>query len=413
MSFLPRAWLVLSVSLWFAACVPARAPVPPGMIPQAKPLSLTDEQYGHQVLQAMTDRFELDYNNPRGMEVQDIVDRLTKAAGADKDPWHIYIFKDESVKNAAATRGNHVFVWTGMLNAALSQDELSTVLAHEIAHILAGHTDPDPNEEIKELLINIGAMAAGIAVSAATRSPSWGQNLGNLTSSVTQELGNGILLYPYSRDKEREADQIGLFMMADAKFNPNAAIAFWTKIPHDPDYREGPSFLSTHPPAEERLGELNQLLPQAMARFEGKSAPPPPWTPGTPGSPQGNSRTPVMTGPPAGSSTGGGLRSPGSPPPSGPIARAPGGISSPATAPIELAPSDTFDIGRKDTSSTSLGTWTVSSKTAVLYQSPTTKGRKIGEFRQGAKVKVGKKDGAWLEIFEPDHGYLRAADVTQ
>ncbi|MDD2943928.1 MAG: M48 family metalloprotease, partial [bacterium] len=185
-----------------------------GEIPEARPLKPDEEQYGHQVLQALTEQYELDYNHPRYNEVVGIVEKLTAAAGADKDPWHVFILRDNNLKNAAATRGNHVFVWTGMLDYTSSEAELATVLSHEIAHVLARHTDPDPNEEARKLLVQVGAMAAAMAAAGATSSYQASQIVGNLTGTVTQEVASGMLIYPYTRDMELEADSLGMFIMA-------------------------------------------------------------------------------------------------------------------------------------------------------------------------------------------------------
>ena len=388
-----RTLFLLSPFLFLMACTPLHAPVPAGSIPEARPLSVEDEQYGHQVLQALSERYQPDYNNPRTQNVQDIVDRLTHAAHADKDPWHVYILKDSTVKNAAATRGNHVFVWTGMLESTHSDEELATVLSHEISHILAGHTDPDPNEEVKQLLINIGAIAAGVAVSAATRSPTWSGDLGRLASSATQELGNGFLLYPYSRDRELEADQIGLFIMADAKYNPSAAIDFWTKIPSDPDYREGPSFLSTHPAAEERIKSLRALLPQAMSRFQGTSTQPPPWRLNSKGS---------STDP--GKPTNAGLSGKSGP---NPLPAPLPSSSPPAASGSSSAPGNGPGLSRDSfalngsSNSTSTEVWTVTSPRAVVYRSPSLKSQKLGEFAKGAEINVIRRVDDWLELHEP------------
>ncbi len=96
--------LILCFSLY--SCATTRKPIPPGEIPPAKTTSAADEQYGNKVLNALTDQFKLDYNNPRAVEVQDIVDRLAKAAHADKDPWHVYIFKEDKVNSANSCNSN-------------------------------------------------------------------------------------------------------------------------------------------------------------------------------------------------------------------------------------------------------------------------------------------------------------------
>ncbi len=368
--------LILCFSLY--SCATTRKPIPPGEIPPAKTTSAADEQYGNKVLNALTDQFKLDYNNPRAVEVQDIVDRLAKAAHADKDPWHVYIFKEDKVKNAAATRGNHVFIWTGLLNFTKSEAELSAIIGHEMSHVLAGHTDPDPSEEIRKLLIGIGSMAAGLAVSIAVKSPQVGDTLGRITANATNQIGQGILVNPYSKDLEYEADQIGLFLMSDAGFNPQSAIDFWQRAEHDPDFSSTVAFLATHPPATERLKKLENMLPQAQIRYQA-----------------------AKNGTPISSSQGKGQLLPES--------------------------EDTFAIAGKSQprikeavdflnepqqNATSTNDWKVKSEKTFLYERPSVDSKKIGELSKGAIVKVIRNRNGWLEIVEPDSGFLITSELA-
>lgn len=263
---------LLCAVLVLTSCAPARMPLKTGEIPEARPLKPDEEQYGHQVLQALTEQYELDYNHPRYNEVVGIVEKLTAAADADKDPWHVFILRDNNLKNAAATRGNHVFVWTGMLDYTSSEAELATVISHEIAHVLARHTDPDPNEEARKLLIQVGAMAAAMAAAGATSSYQASQVVGNLTGAVTQEVASGMLIYPYTRDMELEADSLGMFIMAKAGYDPREALRFWEKAATDPDFSSSVEFLSSHPVASDRLTRLRQQLPEAEKLYHAPSS---------------------------------------------------------------------------------------------------------------------------------------------
>lgn len=366
--------LIFFLCFFLGACASSRPPIPPGEVPTVKPITVEDEQYGHQVFQELADRYEQDYNHPRATEVQDIVDRLTKAAGGGGDPWHVYIFKDASVKNAAATRGNHVFIWSGLLDSTKNDAELATILAHEVSHVLAGHTEPDPNDEVKKLLINLGAMAAGIAVTYATNG-TYAGDLGNLASGVTQQVGESLLVLPYARDKELEADQVGLFLMAKAHYNPEAAVEFWSRAELDPELSGNLSFLSTHPPAKDRVLLLEALLPHAKAVYLGK-----PW--------QG---APLASAP----------QPPNTPPPANPTPFDAGdsfAISSPQPT-AGIVPS----IGNQAPAVS----WELRAPSAYVYLRPNTSSKRLGELKRGAAVEVHKVQGKWLEISNPDIGYVK------
>jgi predicted Zn-dependent protease len=256
--------LCIAISLVSIGCGPSRPPVPPGEIPPASLVSPTDEQYGQQVLSALMKEFPLERDDATINRVRDLVDRLTLAAGATQDPWHVYVLRSDAVSNAAATRGNFVFVWTGMLRTARTDGELAAVLAHEIGHVLAMHTSPTPQEESASIMAQVTGDVAGRIV--AVQGP-YGP-LGQLAGMLAQEAIKAIIVNPESQRKEFEADQIGLFLMADAGFNPDDAIALWTTMARSEGAGSGAmSFLSSHPASEERLDQLGTLLPAARERY--------------------------------------------------------------------------------------------------------------------------------------------------
>ena len=145
--------LILLLIVFVCSCAPSKPPVPMGTIPIYKAVSTADEQYGHTVVNQLSQQYPIDYNDPRIISVTKIVENLANAAGAKNEPWHVFILSGANIKNAAATRGNHIFIWSGMLNTTTTDDEIAAVLAHEMAHLLAGHTDPDPNEQVKKILL--------------------------------------------------------------------------------------------------------------------------------------------------------------------------------------------------------------------------------------------------------------------
>ncbi|MEZ4753642.1 MAG: M48 family metallopeptidase [Bdellovibrionota bacterium] len=260
--------ILLVITIFFlTACGASRPPVPVGTIPQPTPLSMTDEQYGHQVLGELTRKFQIDTDDTRIDRVRRIVDRLTSSSLSGSDPWHVYVLVDDEFKNAAATRGNYVFIWTAMIKELKNDDELATILAHEVAHVLAGHTNPDPSEQVNEMLSGIAGAATEIAVAQGSGVGA----LAQISASLVQELVKGFIVNPGTQKKELEADHIGLMLMAEAKYDPNKAIDFWERAQHVPEFGGGLSnaFFSSHPNSEKRLEGLNAALPEAMRRYKG------------------------------------------------------------------------------------------------------------------------------------------------
>lgn len=241
------------------ACASQKSLIPPGQVPRAQESSAADEGYGHEVLGQLTNKYAISRDDLAIARVRKIVDALANAAGGSQHPWHVYVLEGDQVVNAAATRGNHIFVWTGLLKLVDNDNELATVLAHEIAHILAGHTNPNPSEQAREILAAVLGQAAGVA--AGPYAPS-------IASSIVHGVVSGFIVNPQSKATETEADTIGLYLMADAGFDPESAIHFWRKIDKLPEAGiSSLQFFSTHPSADDRIANLQMNLGPAYQRY--------------------------------------------------------------------------------------------------------------------------------------------------
>lgn len=255
---------LVAIAALLSACAPGRPPVPPGTIPDAPYVTAEDEQYGHQVLSTLTQTYPLERDDKSISRVRELVLRLARAANADHNPWNVFVLRGDDVVNAAATRGNYVFVWTGMLRAAPNDGELATVVSHELGHVLAGHTQPSPAEEASQIMAQASGEIAGHVVASQ---PGYAP-LAQLSAIVVTELMKAILVNPEAQRVEFEADHIGFFLMADAGFDPNDALSLWSRMANDSSTAgAGLQFLSSHPASEERLETLRAMLPEAEERY--------------------------------------------------------------------------------------------------------------------------------------------------
>jgi predicted Zn-dependent protease len=170
----------------------------------------------------------------------------------DRGSWEIVVFEDKDA-NAFALPGNKIGVNTGLLNVAENQDQLATVIGHEVAHVLSHHA----NERVSQQF----AVEQGVALISAIASPrsATGQSLMGLLGVGAQY---GILM-PYSRIQESEADLLGLDLMAKAGFNPRESISLWKNMTRAGG-GQPPEFLSTHPSYSTRITDLNAHLPVAL-----------------------------------------------------------------------------------------------------------------------------------------------------
>jgi len=189
------------------------------------------------------------------------ITREVKTPGAPSS-WEVVVFQDDSA-NAFALPGGKIGVHTGLFQVAKNQDQLAAVIGHEVAHVLAGHS----NERASTQLATQGAMEA-LSVLSGPASPGKSQVLAVL--GVGAQVG---VILPFSRAQESEADVLGLDLMASAGFDPNAGPALWenmAKLGGSP-----PELLSTHPSSATRIAALRERVKTALpiqtkARAAGK-----------------------------------------------------------------------------------------------------------------------------------------------
>lgn len=190
--------------------------------------------------------------------VRAISDRLIRQVGAFrldamKWQWEVNVASVDEL-NAYCMAGGKIMVYTGLIDKLkATDDELATVIGHEIAHALREHSREGMSEEYaKQAGLNIVGQLAGLSQSS--------MQLAALATDVA-------LSKPHSRVMETEADTIGLELMARAGYNPQASVSLWQKM-MKAGGGSGPGFLSTHPSGEARIGELQRLIPKVMPLYQ-------------------------------------------------------------------------------------------------------------------------------------------------
>ena len=171
--------------------------------------------------------------------------------------WEFALIQDDSTANAFCMPGGKIGVYTGILPIARDATGLAVVVGHEVAHALANHG----GERMSQLLL---AQLGGMALSQAVRQkPEETRQLVMMAYGLGANLG---VLLPYSRRHESEADRIGLILMAQAGYDPQAAIPFWQRMAARGSGAP-PEFLSTHPSHATRVDDLRKWLPEATGYY--------------------------------------------------------------------------------------------------------------------------------------------------
>jgi predicted Zn-dependent protease len=170
--------------------------------------------------------------------------------------WEFRVLEDDRV-NAFCLPGGKVGVFQGLFRVVQNDDQLATVLSHEIAHALAHHA----SERIARAQMYDRAVAAANGTLGGMGRNDRDTLIGLLAAGAAR-----LRSLSYDRQQEAEADHIGLFLMTFAGYDPGAALRFWERMQEALAGRgRPPEILSDHPSDAHRLEQIRAWIPQAKA----------------------------------------------------------------------------------------------------------------------------------------------------
>lgn len=203
-------------------------------------------QAHQQVLQTMGA-----YDDP---ELQRYVDGIGQRLAAESErpnlPWTFTVIDDPSV-NAFALPGGFIYLTRGILTYMSSEAEMVSVLGHEIGHVTARHSV----ERISKAQLAQFGLFAGMILSPEIR------NYGDLASTGLQ-----VMFLKFSRDDERQADDLGFRYTNQAGYEPREmAEMFQTLDRVSATEGQGrlPNWLATHPAPANRVERIQQAIASA------------------------------------------------------------------------------------------------------------------------------------------------------
>lgn len=171
--------------------------------------------------------------------------------------WEVNTISDPTV-NAWCMPGGKIVVYTGLIKTLdLNDDELASIIGHEISHALKEHS----REKMSQAMVQDGLTSLASLLGVK-----------KLATDTANLAFNTAFAMPFSRDQESEADKYGLELAYKAGFDPNAAVTVMKKMDRfekEANAKEGnqskaESFLnsiaSTHPASETRYRDLQELI---------------------------------------------------------------------------------------------------------------------------------------------------------
>lgn len=192
------------------------------------------------------------YDDP---ELQRYVDgigqRLAAASERPDLPWTFTVIDDPAV-NAFALPGGYIYLTRGILSYMESEAEMVSVLGHEIGHVTARHSV----EQVSRAQLAQLGLVAGMVLSPRVR------ELGNLASTGLQ-----VMFLKFSRDDERQADDLGFRYMNRAGYEPREMVEMFRtleRVSEGSGQGRLPDWLSTHPNPTDRLERIQRAIAAAV-----------------------------------------------------------------------------------------------------------------------------------------------------
>lgn len=212
-------------------------------------------QLGAQAFTEARQKGPLSTDTRHNTYVRCVVDALVRQLPANQRGlgWESAVFAQDEA-NAFALPGGKIGINTGLFKVARNQDQLAAVVAHEIGHVVERHHDERITRQ---------RGAAGAVQLLGALAGDYGQ-LAAQGGSVLAQTG---FLLPGSRVQESEADVVGQRLMAQAGFDPRAAVDLWRNMIAAGGSRP-PQWLSTHPDPQSRIAELQSRAAQLVPTWE-------------------------------------------------------------------------------------------------------------------------------------------------
>ncbi len=239
------------------------------LVPAEQVEAAAQKQYAQMLTQAQQQRALAPDNHPQVVRLRYIAQRLIPAtegwnARAKEWKWEVNLLGSKEL-NAFCMPGGKIAFFFGILQQLqLSDDEVATIMGHEMAHALREHA--------RERMGKTAATRLGAGALSALL------GLGNVGDAALN-MGAQLLTLRFSREDESEADIVGMDIAARGGYDPAAGVTLWQKMMAAAKGAP-PQFMSTHPAGATRIkdieGKLGKVQPiyARAGKPERKFAPP-------------------------------------------------------------------------------------------------------------------------------------------
>jgi predicted Zn-dependent protease len=226
------------------------------LVPAATVEGSAQQQYLQMMQGASQQRALAPADHPQVVRLRAIAARIIPFATpwnerAAQWKWEVNLIGSREL-NAFCMPGGKIAFYYGILQKLqLNDDEVATIMGHEVAHALREHA----RERMGKSMATRGAIELGSAL----------LGLGG-AGHMAANMGGQLLSLKFGRDDETEADIVGMDLAARAGYDPAAGVTLWQKM-MAANKGAPPQWMSTHPASDTRIKDIQAKLPKVAALY--------------------------------------------------------------------------------------------------------------------------------------------------
>lgn len=227
------------------------------LVPADQVEGAATQQYRQMMEQASEQHALAPADNPQLIRLRAIAKRIIPQAlpwnpRARQWRWEVNLIGSKQLNAFCMPGGKIVFYYGILKQLQLKDDEVATIMGHEVAHALREHARERMG---KSAATRLGAnLISGLL------------GLGNVGDAVLG-MGSQLVSLTFSRQDESEADLVGMELAARAGYDPAAGVSLWQKMA-TASKGAPPQWLSTHPAGPTRIRDIEANLPKVQPLFE-------------------------------------------------------------------------------------------------------------------------------------------------
>jgi predicted Zn-dependent protease len=208
-----------------------------------------DIELGKEAAKDVEKQYPIVNDGPLNDYISRLGQKLARFAPGQKFPYNFHVVQNKDL-NAFALPGGPVYIHSAIIAAAENESQLAGVMAHEISHVALRHST---NQASKQMLATAPlAILGGIFGSGSTA--------GQL-AQLGIAFGANSAFLKFSRDAERQADELGAQILYDAGYEPSQMAKFFSLL--EKEYGSGGSeFFASHPNPGNRQEDVTKLIPR-------------------------------------------------------------------------------------------------------------------------------------------------------